>query len=104
MNDQECKLSILKHLEKEMDENPNAVVKRWWLSFVDPNKPEGSRFLGVVICENPYLTLAINETHTSKCNPGGELSCIELPTDFDLKGAELWRLYSKEDLKNFGLI
>lgn len=51
----------------------------WWLSFVDMDKPEGSRFLGVCIV-GPVLefTHAIPLSHACGCNPGGAVKGFKI--------------------------
>lgn len=52
-----------------------------WMSFVDPKRPEGERFLGVALVEVPdeitdhreQLKAAIRRAWRMKCNPGGEI-------------------------------
>ena len=45
-----------------------------WLSFVDPDKPEGDRFLGVAIVPDALEPVAaVKEAWRLKCNPGGEV-------------------------------
>jgi len=46
-----------------------------WLSFVDPDKPKGKRFLGVAIVPDALEVVAgAKEAWRLKCNPGGEVS------------------------------
>lgn len=45
----------------------------WWLSFVDPHKPPGHRFLGVVILAGENFGEAVRNAWTLGCNPGGEV-------------------------------
>lgn len=46
----------------------------WWISFIDPERPEGTRFVGVCIVKAPGPTTALQEAWFQKCNPGGEAS------------------------------
>lgn len=91
-----------------------------WLSFVDPNKAEGDRNLGVALVEIddedkaealktirekfPYALLgaetvaaAILKAHLMACNPGGEVLCTPIPEV--PKGLKLNRLYSRSELE-----
>lgn len=52
----------------------------WWLSFVDPELPEGSRFLGVAIVQAGDFAAAVARAHRLGINPGGEVEGIEMPT------------------------
>lgn len=45
----------------------------WWLSFVDPELPQGSRFLGACIVEAATPVGAVLAAHAHGCNPGGEI-------------------------------
>lgn len=53
-------------------------MTRWWLSFADPDKPEGEQFLGVTIVEAPTILEAIRTAHRLGANPGGEVLAIEI--------------------------
>jgi hypothetical protein len=80
-------------------------VKTFWLSFVNPRKPKGEQFLGVAIIEveeaearlarrlaarkypqalahAAWIMAASRKARRLGCNPGGEVSAIELPEDF----------------------
>lgn len=50
---------------------PDSPYPLWWLSFADPDLPEGSQFLGVVIAAAPDLAAAVTRTHLLAINPGG---------------------------------
>lgn len=55
---------------------------RWyWLSYVDPGKPEGQRFLGVCILFAPSLLAAPACAQLLNISPGGEVGIQELPED-----------------------
>lgn len=45
----------------------------WWLSFADQDRPEGERFLGVLIVYGPTFGDAIDISWSRKLNPGGEV-------------------------------
>ncbi len=53
----------------------------WWLSFCDASLPEGSQFLGVVICQGNSLRAAMNAAWAHKANPGGEVEGYMIPKD-----------------------
>jgi hypothetical protein len=55
------------------------MTSRWWLSFCDPDKAEGSQFLGVAIVEGANLVQATSSAWRHKCNPGGEILGVQLP-------------------------
>ncbi|MGI4945132.1 MAG: hypothetical protein ACRYHQ_31985, partial [Janthinobacterium lividum] len=45
----------------------------YWLSFVDPRRPKGSRFLGVALAEGHGLADACDRARAAGVNPGGEV-------------------------------
>lgn len=51
----------------------------WWLSFVDPELPEGRRFLGVAIVRAPNFLAAIREATLADIDPGGDVRGYPLP-------------------------
>ena len=51
--------------------------KWWWLSFCDPEKPEGSQFLGVSVVQGYNIIDVVDTSWKLGCNPGGEVLCIE---------------------------
>lgn len=76
----------------------------WWLSFVDPEKPDGQRFLGVAIVEGSGVASASIKAHELGVNPGGAVKGIPLTGDA-LPSAELRnRLLSIDELKEAGLV
>lgn len=81
-------------LAKEIAENRPRIL---WLSFCDPDKPEGSQFLGVVITEALGFLHAIHKTWALGINPGGEVLSTEIETNHDLSRIQD-RLLSKADL------
>lgn len=65
-------------LRAQLDDTPSVW---WWLSFVDPARPEGDRFVGVAIVRASNIVTAAMEAHRLGCNPGGELAGIEIPDE-----------------------
>jgi hypothetical protein len=57
-------------LLKEEAQEPEAW---WWLSFCDPDLPEGSQFLGGIFTKARGFVSAIQKTHDLGINPGGEV-------------------------------
>ena len=53
---------------------PSPDDPLWWLSFADPDLPEGSQFLGVVILQAPTFPAAVTRSHVTGVNPGGEVA------------------------------
>jgi len=50
----------------------------WWLSFVDTERPEGQRFLGVVVLEATGFMDAVGQAWAHGLNPGGEVQGMEV--------------------------
>lgn len=77
-----------------------------WMSFCDPDKPEGTQFLGVAIVEAFDLGEAMTIAWRRGCNPGGEVGSFEIPADkHDQIPDELRHvLLSKGDLIELGWI
>jgi hypothetical protein len=44
----------------------------FWVSFCDPDKPQGQKFLGACLVEGDTLVEAIEEARRLGINPGGE--------------------------------
>ena len=61
----------------------------WWLSFVDPSRPEGQRNLGCTVVEAGGMTEAIAETHLRGINPGGEVMATGFADDGSLTPTQL---------------
>lgn len=59
--------------------------KTWWLSFIDPERPQGARFLGVIILDAPTLDAAFTKSWELKINPGGEALGVQLNENMDEK-------------------
>jgi hypothetical protein len=61
---------------------------QWWLSFADPDLPEGEQFLGAAIVKAADEAAAMTISHFLGINPGGEVAIMgPLPVD------ERWRHY-----------
>lgn len=57
--------------------------KHWrWLSFVDPDRPKGSRLLGVSIVRAANAVEASTVAWELGCNPGGEMAMFDLPENW----------------------
>lgn len=53
------------------------AMRTWWqMSFMDPTRPEGQRWLGGINVEAPSIGEAITFTHVIGCNPGGQIAFI----------------------------
>jgi hypothetical protein len=74
----------------------------WWLSFCDPDKPEGSTFLGVCIVPAHDMITAVAKARRLGCNPGGEVLGHPLEDEVDPK--YIGTLMSRAELAQAGLI
>lgn len=75
------------------------MTETWWLSFVDPERAPGSRFLGVAILDMPSgstIVDAVKQAWKDDLNPGGEVISTVLPADRIAKEYR-GRLLSKEE-------
>lgn len=46
---------------------------RWYLSFADPARPEGSRWLGATVVKAMSFPEAVLAARILGCNPGGQI-------------------------------
>jgi len=75
-------------------------MKTWWMSFVDPDKPAGKRFLGVAIVEGRSFKEAHwMSSHVWHCNPGGEIEATDVSEiAYKIPLEKRNRLLSKKEL------
>ena len=80
--------------------------RRWfYLSFVDLNRPKGTRFVGACYLEAESLPQAIALSHALGINPGGEIKAWELPddaVDAVVPLADRFRLLTREEIEAHG--
>ncbi|MHB8885023.1 MAG: hypothetical protein ACYC5H_08020 [Methylovirgula sp.] len=50
----------------------------YWISFSDPERPVGAKFLGVVIVEAETDAAALAQISTARLHPGGEATIEEM--------------------------
>ena len=50
----------------------------YWLSFIDPEAPDGEKFLGVAIVYAEGPILAVRNSKRLGINPGGEVAILEM--------------------------
>lgn len=67
----------------------------YWLSFCDPDLPEGTQFLGATIVEAPSEMAAVMRSWELGVNPGGEVASIEIPVTADELPAEAAKYLGK---------
>jgi hypothetical protein len=74
------------------------------LSFADPSRPEGQRFLGVCIVEAITFADAIRRAWELSINPGGEVQGFAVPVEFEhnIPRIGINRLISKQELNQLG--
>lgn len=89
-------------IEEMLAEDMARPEQQWWLSFVDPGKPEGKRFLGVAIVRGGGMQEAIQNAWAIGINPGGEVQAVPIP-DEHAYDKYLNRLMAAEELKREGL-
>lgn len=73
----------------------------WWLSFVDPDRPTGSQFLGVVIVQGMSVGGALVEANRLGINPGGLVLSIELRPDHVPPADYRNRLLTRAETESF---
>lgn len=76
ISDDERRGNMQRVVAAEMRNNPEQY---WWLSFIDPNLPEGYRFLGGSIVRAHGIATALRASHEQGCNPGGAVSGTPIP-------------------------
>ena len=59
-------------------EEATQPMRWWYMSFVDPELPEGHRFLGGILIEACGPTEAMIKSRHQGINPGGEVLTIEV--------------------------
>jgi hypothetical protein len=76
----------------------------WWLSFVDPERPDGQRFLGAAIVEGYGAASASIRAHELRVNPGGSVQAVELKGDGVPPPGLRNRLLSMNEIKEADLV
>lgn len=87
-----------KPMQDSLEKSKNSLSKEtFYLSFCDPDKPEGSKFLGVIIVDGIDIVDAHCMTHFLGINPGGEVLFIKIPIGVNIKEGYKNRLLTKEE-------
>ena len=73
--------------DKLLREEATQPEAWWWLSFCDPDKPEGSQFLGGIFTKAAGFVSAVQKTHDLGINPGGECKGAGPISDEDAKSS-----------------
>jgi hypothetical protein len=73
-------------------------VAKFYLSFVDPDLPEGRRFMGACVVDVPKVddqrlqtALAIKQAWRLNINPGGDVLMLDATEVPDDRVGKLWR-------------
>lgn len=100
------------------------MTRTFWLSFVDPDRPDGERFLGVAVVDvtdedaararlvltarfpkalpdAEWIAAATSKAHREGCNPGGEVVAFDITPwhpQKQLAAMPRNRLLSRQDL------
>lgn len=56
----------------------------WWLSFADPERPEGTQFLGACLVKASNVPMALRRAHELHINPGGQVAAWGPFTDGEI--------------------
>lgn len=90
----------LRFLKDQEEGEPEQWI---WMSFVDPDRPAGMKFLGVIITKARGLMTAVENTYQRGINPGGEVMTVPMP-DWEPEHEGITdRLLSAADLEREGL-
>jgi hypothetical protein len=75
----------------------------WWMSFCDPKKPKGSKFLGGLLIEARDHHDMMHRSWSLKLNPGGEVRFFEVPKEYEerITSDITYRLLSREECEAF---
>jgi hypothetical protein len=69
----------------------------YWLSFVDTDRPEGDRFLGVAIVRGTDPVGAVEMAWALGCNPGGEVMILGPVPDGIYAPEDMGRLLTRDE-------
>lgn len=74
----------------------------WWLFYLDPERPHGSRFKRACIVQGNNLLEAVQDAHYYSCHISGELEAVRWP-DAALEPMAGWvnRQLSEEEVARF---
>lgn len=81
-----------------------SIRRWWWLSFCDPDRPSGQRFLGVVVIEASTFMEAIELSHSTQCNPGGEVQGLPLPEGLAIPPGFAGRLLPRQECEELDFL
>lgn len=72
----------------------------YYLSFVDHDKPEESRWIGGCYVQAKDEADALSVSHLRACNPGGEVLLIQVPEGATIKPSFMDRLLSLSEIED----
>lgn len=75
-------------------------MKTYYMSFVDPDLPEGHRWLGACLVKAEDHADATRKSWIAGCNPGGEILFVEPEREPNMKW--FYRLLNKDHLMEMG--
>jgi hypothetical protein len=73
----------------------------WWLSFADPDRPEGTQFLGAAIVRAMSFLEAVQVAHHLGINSGGEVQSLQIPPEMKIPEKWIERLLTKAECEEF---
>ena len=90
---------IQRYLQMQAEEAKNPL-SQWWLSFCDPDLPEGSQFLGAVCIDAHGLADATHRVTVAGLNPGGEIMAVQIPEGRRVADSHCNRILDKQEALN----
>jgi hypothetical protein len=76
----------------------------WWMSFCDPEKPKGQKFLGALVIRADDHFEMMKRSWMLELNPGGEVAFFEIPKQYEERIPHDWietRLLTKNECEEF---
>lgn len=81
------------------------MSKQYYMSFCDPNKPQGQQFLGaIVVYDIDNVGDGATKAHILGINPGGEVLGGEIPEDKIVPDEFCNRLLSADEARNLPFV
>jgi hypothetical protein len=94
--------SFWQNVAKVAEETACPPDSFWWLSFCDPDLPEGTQFLGACMVQANSIPAAITTAHLLGINPGGEVAVAgPITPEQRPPGHPINRLMSREEIESF---
>lgn len=81
-------------------EESELPLEQWWLSFCDPNLPEGTQFLGAVCIDARGVADATHRVNMMGLNLGGEIMFVKIPDGKRVREDYCNRVLNKEEAYN----